>query len=103
MEATPTPILEPIPTPTNIATLPPEGSYSAPLTWQVRPGDHLWKIAGEHLEIVMNRPPTETEHARYWAVLVEGARPIIRSGDPDLIYPGEHIPLPALLDADIRP
>ena len=103
MEATPTPILEPITTPTNVATLPPEGSYSASLTWLVRPGDHLWKIAGEHLEIVMNRPPTDAEHARYWALLVDTARPIIRSGDPDLIYPGEQIPLPALLDVEIRP
>lgn len=103
MEATPTPILEPVTTPLTVATLPPAGSYSAPLTWLVRPGDHLWKIAGDHLEIVMNRTPTEQEHSRYWAVLVNTARPVIRSGDPDLIYPGEQIPLPALLDADIRP
>jgi hypothetical protein len=81
----------------------PLGSYSAPLTWLVRPGDHLWKIAGTHLNIVLDRPPTENEHARYWVEVVNAARPIIHSGDPDLIYPGEEIPLPPTLDAGVRP
>jgi len=105
-EATPTPNLQPlveveVTEPSVIDE--PTGSYSAPLTWLVRPGDHLWKIAGQHLSIVLDRPPTRDEHARYWAELIEVARRVIRSGDPDLIYPGEEIPLPATLDAGVRP
>lgn len=105
-EATPTPILRPLVEPDveeACATEEPEGSYSAPLVWNVRPGDHLWKIAGEHLAIVLDRPPTGDEHRRYWVEVVDEARPIIRSGDPNLIYPGEQIPLPPMLDAGITP
>lgn len=105
-EATPTPNLQPIVEVEGdepcIAEEPP-GSYSAPLTWLVRPGDHLWKIASEHLTIVLDRQPTRDEHARYWVEVIDAARPIIRSGDPDLIYPGEQIPLPPTLDAGVRP
>jgi nucleoid-associated protein YgaU len=105
-EATPTPNLQPL---VEVETAEPRvfeeplGSYSAPLTWLVRPGDHLWKIAGSHLNIVLDRPPTRDEHASYWVEVVNAARPIIHSGDPDLIYPGEEIPLPPTLDAGVRP
>lgn len=105
-EATPTPNLQPLvevetTEPSDID--PPAGSYSAPLTWLVRPGDHLWKIAGQHLRIVLDRPATRDEHARYWVEVIDAARPVIRSGDPDLIYPGEEIPLPPTLNAGVRP
>jgi len=105
-EATPTPVLQPlveygIEEPA--LPLEPEGSYSAPLTWEVRRGDHLWSIAGEHLAIVLDRRPTREEHRNYWVEVVDTARPIIRSGDPNLIYPGEKIPLPPLLDAGVTP
>ena len=103
-EATPTPVLQPLvehDAEESCTPIEPEGSYSAPLTWQVRPGDHLWSIAGEHLAIVLDRPPTRDELRHYWVEVVEAARPIIRSGDPNLIYPGEEIPLPLTLDAGI--
>jgi hypothetical protein len=104
-EATPTPNLQPI---VEVESGPclaeePAGSYSAPLTWLVRPGDHLWRIASEHLTIVLDRRPTRDEHVRYWVKVIDSARPIIRSGDPDFIYPGEEIPLPPTLDAGVRP
>lgn len=105
-EATPTPILQPLVEPEtqeSCIVVEPEGSYSAPLTWLVRPGDHLWRIAGEHLGIVLDRPPTPDEHRRYWVEVMEAARPVIRSGDVDLIYPGEEIPLPPTLEAGVRP
>ena len=105
-EATPTPVLQPLMEP-NVekpdVTLEPVGSYSAPLTWQVKPGDHLWSIAGEHLAIVLDRPPTRDEHRTYWLEVIEAAQPIIRSGDPNLIYPGEEIPMPPMLGAGITP
>ncbi len=105
-EATPTPILQPLvegQATTVCLEDKPTGSYSAPLTWLIRPGDHLWKIAGEHLTIVLDRQPTENEHARYWIEVVHAAQPVIRSGNPDLIYPGEQIPLPPTLDAGVTP
>ena len=104
-EATPTPTLQPLTASRSTATavLEPEGSYSRPLVWLVRPGDHLWSISGEHLAIVLDRGPTPEEHARYWLHVIEAARPVIRSGDPDLIYPGEEIPLPPTFDAGIAP
>lgn len=107
-EATPTPILQPLVEPDasneeDGVAVEPEGSYSAPLTWLVRPGDHLWSIAGEHLAIVLDRTPTADEHRRYWVHVVKAACPVIRSGDPDLIYPGEEITLPPSLDAGISP
>jgi hypothetical protein len=101
-EATPTPQLQPI-VEVEAGLTAADGSYAAPLTWLVRPGDHLWKIAGEHLTIVLDRTPTESEHARYWVEVIDAAKPVIRSGDPDLIYPGEQIPLPPTLDAGVRP
>lgn len=105
-EATPTPVLQPLmehDVEEPDVTLEPFGSYSAPLTWQVRSGDHLWSIAGEHLAIVLDRPPTRDEHRTYWVEVVEAAQPIIRSGDPNLIYPGEEIPMPPILNAGIAP
>ena len=101
-EATPTPALQPLVEPEVVLTEP-EGSYSAPLTWLVRPGDNLWRIADEHLTIVLNRMPDTNELCSYWVEVVNAARPVIRSGDPDLIYPGEEIPLPPTLDAGVRP
>lgn len=123
MDSTPTPILEPLPvtetSPTpmssntesidqwpvsNADTAEEEtGSYVEPLTWLVRNGDHLWSIAGTHLEVVLGTPPSLEQHDRYWRLLVTQATPHLTSGDPDLIYPGEHIHLPPLLDADIQP
>lgn len=104
-EATPTPILQPLVDADPLADIAvqTEGSYSAPLTWLVRSGDHLWSIAGEHLTIVLDRPPTANEHHRYWVKVMESAGPVIRSGDVDLIYPGEKIPLPPMVDAGITP
>lgn len=105
-EATPTPVLEPIATTLTqepCLTIEEElGSYAAPLVWLVRPGDNLWKIAAEHLTIVLDRAPTRDEHRSYWVLLKDTARPVIRSGDADLIYPSERIPLPPTLDAGVR-
>lgn len=57
-------------------------------------GDHLWKLAAERMEEVLGRPPTRAEVAPYWVEVVEANRDRLRSGDPDLIFPGEEIVLP---------
>jgi nucleoid-associated protein YgaU len=53
-------------------------------------GDHLWKISAGHLR------PDAADHeiAPYWLEVIDVNTPNLRSGDPDLIYPGEVVELP---------
>lgn len=60
----------------------------------VEHGDNMWMIAERHLAEVLGRPPTDGETTPYWKKLVGANRERIRSGDPDLIFPGEEIVLP---------
>jgi nucleoid-associated protein YgaU len=57
----------------------------------VEKGDHLWKISARHLD----RVAPESDIAPYWRDVVDVNTPRLRSGDPDLIYPGEVVELPA--------
>jgi nucleoid-associated protein YgaU len=60
-------------------------------------GDNLWTIARDRLAKVTRRPAAELgerEIARYWLDVVDANRASLRSGDPDLIFPGELIRLP---------
>lgn len=57
----------------------------------VEKGDHLWKISSEHL----GAGSAGVEIAPYWREVVTVNAPRLRSGDPDLIYPGEIVELPA--------
>lgn len=57
----------------------------------VERGDHLWKISARHL----GPEATEGEVAPYWREVIMVNTPQLRSGDPDLIYPGEVVRLPA--------
>ncbi len=59
-------------------------------------GDHLWKISDRHLYARLGHPPTSQELLSYWRKVIEINRPTLRSGDPDLIYPGEEVNLPAV-------
>lgn len=60
----------------------------------VVPGDHLWGIAERTLAARLGRSPTLPVLAAYWRRLVEANEGLLRSGDPDLIYPGETVLLP---------
>jgi hypothetical protein len=65
--------------------------------YHVVQGDNLWTIARDHLAKVRGRPAgelSEREIARYWLDVVDANRASLRSGDPDLIFPGEIIKLP---------
>ncbi len=64
--------------------------------WTVETGDNLWLIAERHLHDTLGRHPTAPELSTYWADLVTANRTALRSGDPDLIYPGETITCPAV-------
>lgn len=71
---------------------PSDSTTKADLTVEVQRGDHMWRISARHVsEIDPGR-----EIAAYWRRVVDVNTPIIRSGDPDLIYPGEQILLPEL-------
>jgi hypothetical protein len=59
-------------------------------------GDNLWKLAEERVEAVLGRAPTDADTAPYWVRVVEANRQRIRSGDPNLIFPGEEIVMPAV-------
>ena len=66
-------------------------------TVRVAEGDHLWLIAARALATargvpVHALPPRDL--ARYWADTVAANRSTVRSGDPDLVFPGEVIRLP---------
>ena len=56
----------------------------------VEKGDHLWKISARAL----GRPASDRAIGPYWLEVIDINRPHLRSGDPDLIYPGELVTLP---------
>lgn len=65
-------------------------------TVTVNEGDHLWNIARDHLENAVGDALTDRQIAGYWRSLVRLNAGRLRSGDPDLIFPGEVIALPPL-------
>ena len=68
-------------------------------SYTVVAGDHLWAIAERSLTEMSGLHPDQVDLARYWVRVVDANRGRIRSGDPDLIFPGEVIQLP---DVDSR-
>jgi resuscitation-promoting factor RpfA len=80
---TTSPVAPPVPVP------PPAPPGNARHT--ITPGDHLWSIAAAHLGVV-----NAADIAPYWRRLVEHNRSRLRSGDPNLVYPGEVVELPPL-------
>jgi len=56
----------------------------------VAKGDHLWRISARRL----GDDATDSEIAPYWRDVIRVNTPNLRSGDPDLIYPGEVVALP---------
>lgn len=75
--------------PLDVGDEPPGSSTIASVV--VERGDHLWKISADHLG-----PGTDDRVvAPYWREVVTVNTPHLRSGDPDLIFPGEVVELPA--------
>jgi nucleoid-associated protein YgaU len=75
-----------------------DGTEPEALTVVVERGDHFWKISARRLTDVLGRAPQSPEIGPYWREVVVANHDRIRSGDPDLIFPGEVIELPALPD-----
>lgn len=69
-------------------------SHPVTQTTVVQPGDHLWKISSEHLAEMLERSPTNSEIGPHWLLTIEKNRETLKSGDPDLIFPGEVLALP---------
>lgn len=66
---------------------------------RVEPGEHLWGIAEDVVAGATGRPGTElgaADIAPYWRRLVDANTDRLRSGDPDLIHPGEELVVPEL-------
>jgi len=67
---------------------------NGPATVVVEKGDHLWSISADHLQERLTHPPSASEITPYWRDVIDANRDQLRSGDPDLIYPGETVVLP---------
>jgi nucleoid-associated protein YgaU len=66
-------------------------------THEVVPGDNLWDIAAAHLAQATRRPAhalTDGEIASYWVRLMAANQDLLRSGNPNLIFPGERVICP---------
>jgi len=63
-------------------------------THTVVSGDNFWKIARQEVENSLGRDANNAEVASYWVKLIDANRSVIRSGDPNLIFPGEVFTLP---------
>jgi hypothetical protein len=61
----------------------------------VTEGDHLWALAERRVSEVLGRPAADHEIAPYWRNVIS-SNPELRSGNPDVIYPGEVIVLPPM-------
>jgi hypothetical protein len=63
----------------------------------VVPGDNLWSLSADALARATGRAHhvlTDDEIARYWIAVCNANRGALRSGDVNLIYPGEVVLLP---------
>ncbi len=74
--------------------LPVETAASPKQNWVVRSGEHFWSIATSHVGDTLGHPPTAPQVVEYWKSLVDANLEVIRSGNPDLIHPGEVLELP---------
>jgi nucleoid-associated protein YgaU len=62
----------------------------------VEAGDSLWSIAADELAQGDGRRPSEREVADYWHLLIDTNRSrLVDPANPDLIYPGQVLRLPA--------
>jgi hypothetical protein len=84
-------------TPTATPALPAVVTAEIPTTAShvVTRGENLWRIATAELtRVTGNARPGDHEVLPYWRAVLAANRSTLRSGDPDLIYPGEVVTLP---------
>ena len=97
------PPLENSPAPPTSVVVPPTLPVPSPspspagATHTVVSGEHLWSIASNHLATGSGKDAsdlTAADIAPYWSRVVELNRSRLRSGNPNLVYPGEVVDLP---------
>lgn len=93
----PSPAPPPEPTSTDPPAAPDTVATSA--TVIAEPGDHLWRLAADALAAHLGRQPRLIELNEYWLRVIDTNRDHLTSGDPNLIYSGESIRLPAVAQA----
>ena len=72
-------------------------SASAPATWTIQRGDHLWGVAEATLARHLARSPTDAEITPYWSRLIETNRHrLIDPTNPDLVIAGQTFELPPI-------
>ena len=79
--------------PPPVAPVPPP----AGATHTVTSGEHLWSIAAGQVATATGKAPADlspADVAAYWLRVVELNRHRLRSGNPNLVYPGEVVELP---------
>ena len=84
----------PVVPPAPVAPLP---APTAGATHTVATGEHLWSIAAGQVATATGKPPaglSPAEIAPYWRRVVELNLHRLRSGNPNLVYPGEVVELP---------
>lgn len=69
-------------------------SAPSPSEYVVMAGDNLWVIAERRVTAVLDSDTSSAAVAGYWRRLIAENRQTLRSGDPNLIYPGEIVTLP---------
>jgi len=84
----------PAPSPAPSAPTPAPLGPARGQTYAVRTGDNLWRIARAELVRRGNSQPDEATIARYWQAVIAANRTVLRSGNPNLIFPGELVALP---------
>jgi nucleoid-associated protein YgaU len=75
------------------------GQQTPPGLHEVERGENLWEISRRHLASATGRDEAEVgtrEVAVYWLRVVAANRARLRTGNPDLIYRGEFVRLPAI-------
>ena len=89
-----------------VGTAVPAGTAAAPVapppspvvtTWEVRPGQSLWKIARDVESLRRGRAATDGEVCAYWRSLIEVNRDLLADPrNPHLVFTGQLFRLPPL-------
>lgn len=64
-------------------------------SYEVEAGDSLWSIASAIVTKSLGGQPDDRTTADYWRRLIAANQGTTRSGDPDLIFPGESLVIPS--------
>ncbi len=81
-------------TPAPVAPAPVASPPAPARTYAVRADDNLWRISRAALIERGNAAPDDSTIARYWQAVIAANRATLRSGNPNLIFPGELVALP---------